>query len=303
MISTRKLSTFRKKHEFNLLGGFIDALALKAFRLRAVRSIARRLSYDRRPERWIFVVGCYNSGTKILTRMIASHPAVSSLPQEGRFFTDAFPDVQAGGWRRMMYARRDLWSMSDHEPSKTAARAVRDWSLLWKGRGDAFVEKSICHTTRMPWLDDAFTENGRRPVFIGIARDGYSSAASVRDIGVPEGAAKVEFPERYSIEIAAKQWACMNETMLDDSNRVENFLLVRMEDLVDDPVKVLDEVFRFAGLDVPSLRFSEEVLEIGRSKIRIQSGRNDARKLNLTKDDRDAMRGVVEPVMKRLNYR
>lgn len=36
-----------------------------------------------RPDKWLFVVGCYNSGTTLLAEMLSRHPNISGLPTEG----------------------------------------------------------------------------------------------------------------------------------------------------------------------------------------------------------------------------
>src|SRR5688572_26729280 len=42
------------------------------------------------PEKWVFVVGCYNSGTELLTELLGSQKAIAALPHEGQFLTDQF---------------------------------------------------------------------------------------------------------------------------------------------------------------------------------------------------------------------
>ncbi len=56
-------------------------LATKAARKLRTTPLVRRLlapfGRELAPERWIFVLGCYNSGTSLLAAMLASHPALA----------------------------------------------------------------------------------------------------------------------------------------------------------------------------------------------------------------------------------
>ena len=47
-----------------------------------------RYGQIRNPRQWVFVVGCYNSGTTLLHDVPANHPDVAHLPREGQYCTD-----------------------------------------------------------------------------------------------------------------------------------------------------------------------------------------------------------------------
>src|SRR5690606_5918555 len=140
----------------------------------------------REPETWVFMGGCYNSGTTILREMIGAHPAVASLPREGVELTDAFPVLEADGWVRMWFRNADKADLSGREPVALADRAKRAWSPWWRRDARAFSEKSIIHGAWMPTLDAGFS-NAR---FIGVIRNGYCVCEGIRRRARPSGKAR-----------------------------------------------------------------------------------------------------------------
>ena len=53
------------------------------------------------PDRWVFIIGCYNSGTTLLKDLLAEHPHIGVLAGEGVKFSDALPRPEDFGWQRM----------------------------------------------------------------------------------------------------------------------------------------------------------------------------------------------------------
>lgn len=47
------------------------------------------------PNKWLFIVGCYNYGTTLLHNILASHPNIRSMPGDGQYFSNqsVFPLV------------------------------------------------------------------------------------------------------------------------------------------------------------------------------------------------------------------
>lgn len=41
--------------------------------------------------KWVFIMGCNNSGTSLLHYILGSHPDIASLPREGQFLTAVLP--------------------------------------------------------------------------------------------------------------------------------------------------------------------------------------------------------------------
>ncbi|MBK9319321.1 MAG: sulfotransferase [Bacteroidetes bacterium] len=43
------------------------------------------------PEKWVFILGCYNSGTTLLHKLLATHSDIGSMPNEGQFYSSQLP--------------------------------------------------------------------------------------------------------------------------------------------------------------------------------------------------------------------
>jgi hypothetical protein len=58
---------------------------------------------------WIFIIGCYNSGTILLEQIIRQHPAIAGLPDEGQFLTDALITPKSVGVPRLWVEKETLF--------------------------------------------------------------------------------------------------------------------------------------------------------------------------------------------------
>ena len=56
---------------------------LDEFARRTHRELRITLARPANPEKWLFVVGCYNSGTTLIADALADHPQIAALPDEG----------------------------------------------------------------------------------------------------------------------------------------------------------------------------------------------------------------------------
>ena len=264
-----------------------------------VRRLVRPLFSARTPSSWVFLCGCYNSGTTILREVLGAHPRIATLPREGVVFTDAFPDLEAGGWQRMWHRHAALASMHGVDPAATARRAIRDWSPWWARGADVFLEKSITHGSRMPFLQQAFP--GAR--FIFVMRNGYCAAEGILRRARPSGAARdVLGQAAYPPAEAARQWVVANETYLSDRPELDNLLEVRYEDFAARPVEVLGQMLEFLGLDDAELTdLGDGELSMGRRRfaIRDQNAESLAR---LTAPQRAEIAEVIGPTMRCLGY-
>ena len=53
------------------------------------------------PDRWIFIIGCNNSGTTLLKSILTKHPLIAGFTREGVYLTDRLPFPEQFGWPRM----------------------------------------------------------------------------------------------------------------------------------------------------------------------------------------------------------
>ncbi|MEJ2237990.1 MAG: sulfotransferase [Gemmatimonadales bacterium] len=207
-----------------------------------------------RPDRWIFVLGCYNSGTSLLAQILAAHPMVEGLPDEGIFFTDSLPFPEQFGWPRMWIRCLDKVALAPNDlPLDAVTRIKKQWSLAYPRNAANLVEKSVSNATRIGFLHEHF-----RPAhFIAIVRNGYAVAEGIRRRAHPGRYGNPAYGRSYPLDLCAEQWKASDEIVTRERSRVDRFLQLRYEDLTADPVRLLKEIAAF--LELPA--FPQSVTE------------------------------------------
>lgn len=188
------------------------------------------------PNKWVFIAGCYNSGTTLLNSLLGSHPSVSALPTEGQYLTDQLPTDHEIGLSRMWTVREDMYRLDGSSVGPDVIRIKKEWGSRHDRSRPVLLECTPANVARMRWLDKNF-ENAH---FVAIVRNGYAVAEGIRRKGRPS-----ENLARWPIARAASQWERSNEIMLEDSAHLKKFLLIKYEDLVEDPVAGLNQICRF----------------------------------------------------------
>ena len=187
-----------------------------------------------RPHKWVFIVGCYNSGTTLLHKLLSQFPDTGSMPSEGQFYTKQLRLPSENGYKRLWALGKDLFVM-DENGSYTAdpVQLKKDWAAYYDDRhAKVLLEKSPTNSGRMRWLQEHF-ENAH---FICIIRNGYAVAEGIRR--------KTD----HTIEQAAKQWSISNEIMLEDLTKIRKSHIIRYEDLSLSPEMELEKICAFIGL-------------------------------------------------------
>lgn len=253
------------------------------------------------PQTWVFMGGCYNSGTTILRDMLGSHPEVASLPREGVRLTDAFPDLEQNGWARMWHRNENLMHLKDkQDPHSIAKTAMRDWSLWWQRKATVYLEKSIVHGAWMPTLQQGFNNTK----FIGVVRNGYCVCEGIQRRAKPSGIARDTLgTSEYPLCEAGKQWVFSNKILMQHSDLVDHYFEIRYEELVADPLQCIHRLFTFIGVD-PSVAFltSDGGIDIGGCifKVRDQNPNSLER---LTEENRLELDQTIGTLMTELGYR
>lgn len=193
------------------------------------------------PDKWVFIVGCYNSGTTLLSEVLANHNEIGYLPTEGHFLTDQFPSEYDIGISRMWMYREDLYRLTEKDTGPDVIRIKKEWNMRMKERSKpVFLEKSPQNGARTRWLQEHFDN----AYFIGVIRNGYA---------VSEGISRKAKPEhrmgKWPIETCAKQWCHSNKVLEEDAAHLDNFMWIRYEDFTEDPQSELNKVLKFIGVD------------------------------------------------------
>ena len=126
--------------------------------------------------RWIFVVGCYNSGTTLLSKILEQHPKIAGLPDEGQFLTDHLVTPAAVGIPRLWVEKEEIFRFDPNEKRDIVQKIKTDWlGNITKPFAEYILEKSPPNTGRMLWLQENFPNS----FFIHIVRNGYAAALGI----------------------------------------------------------------------------------------------------------------------------
>jgi hypothetical protein len=193
----------------------------------------RRLELQR--HYWLFILGCNNSGTTVLMRILESHPLIRTLPGEGQGYTNAIPSAARLGVSRTFSQRLELFRLTEEHDPTPAARMRYDWAPHYRPGPGILLEKTPTNVVRSRWLQHSF----RPSRFVGIVRSPYAVCEGIRR------------RTGTSIEEAAHHWRRVHEILLEDVGHLERCLLVRYEDLCDRPEEHCERIARFLELDVP----------------------------------------------------
>ena len=116
------------KHGWGLPAHLWREGSMRLYEREIVRSFVRPFFRPGKPDKWVFPVGCYNSGTTITQTLLAAHPDISSLPKEGARFTSMLPAPEDLGWVRMWVRCREYMEMGSATDPRKASRIRRDWA-------------------------------------------------------------------------------------------------------------------------------------------------------------------------------
>lgn len=239
------------------------------------------------PKKWVFIVGCYNSGTTLLHDLLASHSQIGAMPREGQFLTDQLRLPKAEGLPRLWALDPDRFQLDEHSrASIDVDRLKRQWGARYNDANQpVLLEKSPTNAARTRWLQKHFVP----AYFIGIIRNGYAVAEGIhRKAGHP-------------IELAARQWARSNEIMLRDFDVLDQSLLLRYERLAAAPDACLRELFEFIGVEPEKLSVGDEVWEIHERRSPIKN-MNDQSFDRLTQAEVDVIDRVAYDLLEQFDY-
>lgn len=264
------------------------------------KSLMQRLGYyfadEMRPEKWIFIIGCYNSGTTLLAHLLARHSDIGTLPGEGVAFTDGLLRPEEFGWPRLWIKCREQMEIDVDEPAKLARRIKKQWAWATIGSGSCILEKSIANATRLEFLNDYF----KPAYFIHITRNGYAVAEGIRRKAAPRRWHNPDYRDRYPLALCAEQWRVSIDTIEASKDRLERYHSLRYEDLVANPRDELRKILDFTGMP-----WEQQVVN-GNVRVHGASGpiedMNHKSLQNLDPADKAAVAKVAGDCLARLGY-
>ena len=245
-----------------------------------------------RPERWAFIVGCYNSGTELLVRLLETHPGIAALPEEGQFLTDQLPADYELGLPRMWALREDLFRLTEEDGGPDVVRLKREWLMRLDRSRTTFLEKSPPNAARTRWLQHHF-ENAH---FIAIVRNGYAVAEGIRRKAEP-----FHLKGGWPIELCARQWSRSYEVLLEDAPHLRHLLWIRYEDLTAEPEAELRRILAFLGLPAAPTVARDRALVVHEKNEPIRD-MNDESLRRLSAAERRTITAEAEPMLRRFGY-
>ncbi|MGI9435924.1 MAG: sulfotransferase family protein [Geminicoccaceae bacterium] len=216
------------------------------------------------------------SGTNHLLNLISHHPNIEAASKP---FWEDFLLHEAHHLKAFADNAYDHWSdvAGDHalptiKADLKAALGETLCRFLTRGVETPFVVAKTPSIQNIGMIDQFFPEEK----LIVILRDGRDVMASgMRSFG-------------WSLDESAGDWADAADQLLAFCEAVprDRRLIVRFEDLVADPARTLETVFRHIGVDPNAFNWNETVLRqvIGSSSLRPQSGDLDWKPIDKTKD-------------------
>lgn len=239
----------------------------RLFRQEWVRQMLRpfvRLPAERQ---WVFIIGCYNSGTTMLHDMIANHKQCASLPAEGVALTSHLIRPEELGWTRLWWKVYDqMQAFTDESSSERLAEQVKkDWAIIYDTRQPVFLEKSVSNVVRIPWLAKHFPN----ALFISIVRNGYAVAEGIQRKSKKSGLPLPNGLTIYPIAWCAQQWLTSNQLAEVELGKLpqERVLQLTYEQFCDKPADWLEKTGQFIGLDDVAAQPTEHIRNMNASSI------------------------------------
>lgn len=219
-------------------------------------------------KKWVFVLGCYNSGTTLLADMLQSHPRFGGFPNEGAFLTDALPYPERLGWPRM-WAECASELRVPADDMERARRIRRQWSLWLRGDPEYVVEKTVSNVLRIDFLANTFPDAG----FVYIVRNGFAVAAGIRKKANLRRWKNPRGLSEYPIDLCARQWSETDREVRRSPLFPDRIHLVRYEELTERPQAVMNRLWRALGAE----EFREQGLW---DDMRVHEVRSGVRNMN-----------------------
>ncbi|MEO1910771.1 MAG: sulfotransferase [Paracoccus sp. (in: a-proteobacteria)] len=191
--------------------------------------------------RYVFVGGLHRSGTSLVARLIADHPRVAAIrdapvpENEGCYLQGAIPHTARHG-APMHFATDPAQHLTEESPLnrlETRLRLQADWDPWFDRDRPWRVEKSPVNMTRMRLYQQLFPLSQ----FIIVIRHPQAVAAAVAK-WLPD-------PPETLID----HWLDAHDRLRQDLTWLHAAAVIRYEDLVAQPTRITQGIFRF--LDLP----------------------------------------------------
>lgn len=190
--------------------------------------------------RRLFLAGLHRSGTSVLHRMLREHPMISGfsgtgVPEdEGQHLQSVMPPARAyGGPGRFAFSPESYLNECSELATEENAELLRaQWDRFHDLSRRILLEKSPPNIIRSRLLQAFFPDS----CFIFIVR--HPLVVSL---------ATLKWSDTSVMELMF-HWCVAHRAMLSDLPALKNFMVLRYEDFVRDPISTLDDVCSKLGI-------------------------------------------------------
>ena len=190
--------------------------------------------------KFIFISGLHRSGTTILADCLKEHPDISSFSNtgfpkdEGQFLQSVFPTAREyGGPGRFGFNKEmHLTENSGLLTQENRIKLVSEWSSHWDISKNVFLEKSPPNLLKSRFLQEIFPNSFfivimRHPVAVSYATQKWS---------------------KTSIDELLKHWVKCHQIFFSDKKYLNNCIVLKYEDFVQQPDLWLDKIYDFIDI-------------------------------------------------------
>ncbi len=190
---------------------------------------------------FIFIAGVHKSGTSLLHELIKTHYQISGFENtgasenEGQHLQTVYPSAKAFGGAGY-FGFNEQSFMTEKHPCATPENSIklyREWLRYWNPDNNYFIEKSPPNIVRTRFLQSLFSNT----FFIVILRHPVAVSYATQKW------------RKTSVRTLIQHTLICYERFLNDMPYLKNKYVLRYEDLISNPKKCLDNVFRYLKLD------------------------------------------------------
>ena len=232
----------------------------------------------------IFITGCGASGTCLLREIFKNSSQTSVLIKEGQEYFEGCAPYMTPKEQRITLNLNYWKNPLNYNWKEIKRRWEKDWKV-----GLVKVEKTPT-TVQLLERQKYF----RNSAFILIVRNGYVASKYISAI--------------WSLPIAAKHWANMNRTFLEDSKKLKNFLIIKYEDIINEPESIEKVLRNFTGIDdlkINGVKFRVPCASLRNEPETAQEVTLEFNKIklkNLTKEEKEIIKKEAGDMLKHFGY-
>jgi Sulfotransferase family len=249
--------------------------------------------------KYVFVAGLHRSGTTLLFNTLRDHPMISGFTfpnggekeHEGQHNQSVYPkDSELGGPGYFAFNPCSHMIETDSLISESnSKRLFSQWSTHWDLSKPVLLEKSPPNIVRTRFLQAIFPDS----YFISIVRDPVVTAlATLKWMGWPRhvvesrnglGGYTVREASTEDIPVFNRSRRLFTESMLytlflhwitahkilrADIAHVPRFLMVRYEDLVNEPVRTMANLYEFLSIPSQGINNNAHIVDENKNYLR-----------------------------------